>query len=485
MLDSTEVAANYRETAYKRRTFMPAYSGADGTKDAPLPQYTKPRKALITLRAYLNSAMFYVLQAVIALLFVWIRQEVLGAVFFGLILVFNLVVCEDIRATTLPFMLICTITTNCYDSYYQFIVFAKYAPIALVCIIYHFVVYPKEFVMGDSAKGIFAVGLAVCLGGLGRFSIDIYIHGAYYFFALGFGMYLVYFLLRSQFDEDTEEAREKFAFLMTILALVCFGMIANGYYKIHVEDIEQKYVMSRNNLSTILMFCMPFPLYLAKRWKFSPILCIFTLAALSFTGSRGGFIFGCIEFATCAAFWVFSADSKKRKKLRLILLLVIFALAVIALFPYIYKIISGRFEKDIKEEIRFSMLLEAIEKFLKRPLSGYGLLDSDIAYETVRKKGSLTWYHMMVPQVLGGMGLIGVFCYGYQCIGRFRLILTKYNAWSLVLGISYLGILMMSQVNPGEFVPLPFEFLTVLLFVLQETRLQTTRPLYKQASFCR
>ena len=33
------------------------------------------------------------------------------------------------------------------------------------------------------------------------------------------------------------------------------------------------------------------------------------------------------------------------------------------------------------------------------------------------------------------------------------------------------GILLMSQVNPGEFCPVPFETLTVLLFILQENRL--------------
>ena len=44
--------------------------------------------------------------------------------------------------------------------------------------------------------------------------------------------------------------------------------------------------------------------------------------------------------------------------------------------------------------------------------------------------------------------------------------------WSLCLGVSYLGILLMSQVNPGEFCPLPFELLTVLLFILQERRLE-------------
>ena len=93
----------------------------------------------------------------------------------------------------------------------------------------------------------------------------------------------------------------------------------------------------------------------------------------------------------------------------------------------------------------------------------------------------MAWYHMMVPQVIGSMGLIGVFAYGYQIIGRSKLILQNKSTWSLCLGLSYLGILLMSQVNPGEFCPLPFELLTVLLFILQEYRLEDPQfPLWQR-----
>jgi hypothetical protein len=77
---------------------------------------------------------------------------------------------------------------------------------------------------------------------------------------------------------------------------------------------------------------------------------------------------------------------------------------------------------------------------------------------------------MMIPQIIGSMGLIGVCAYSYQFIIRIRLIFNKKDAWSAVLGLSYLGVLLMSQVNPGEFCPLPFGLLTVLLFVFQERR---------------
>jgi hypothetical protein len=124
----------------------------------------------------------------------------------------------------------------------------------------------------------------------------------------------------------------------------------------------------------------------------------------------------------------------------------------------------------LKEEMRYTMLLESIENFKKNPLWGTGLLDDSIAYGTVNKKGTMTWYHMMIPQIIGSMGLIGLVAYCFQMFGRVKLIFTKKDAWSLCLGLSYLGVFLMSQVNPGEFCPIPFQLLAVLLFIFQEQR---------------
>ena len=124
------------------------------------------------------------------------------------------------------------------------------------------------------------------------------------------------------------------------------------------------------------------------------------------------------------------------------------------------------------------MLLEALENFRENPLIGTGILVDSIAYGKVNVKGTMTWYHMMTSQIIGSMGLIGIAAYVYQFIDRVELIFTKKNAWSLCLGISYLGIFLMSQVNPGEFCPIPFELLTVLLFIFQEERLRK-KPVQK------
>ena len=183
----------------------------------------------------------------------------------------------------------------------------------------------------------------------------------------------------------------------------------------------------------------------------------------------------------CCAYWIFSG---KNRILRAILCLTSLAVILLVFKNIIVDVITDRFLADdkITGDARYKMMLEAIEKFKKNPLVGFGILDDDIYYGGYKKKGSMAWYHMMIPQVVGSMGLVGIAAYGFQFVGRAKLIFKNPTLWSLCLGVSYFGILSMSQVNPGEFCPLPFELLTVLLFILQEKRLEKPRfPLVERA----
>ena len=74
----------------------------------------------------------------------------------------------------------------------------------------------------------------------------------------------------------------------------------------------------------------------------------------------------------------------------------------------------------------------------------------------------------MIPQIVGSLGLVGMFCYGKQMVERFAMIFRKPDAYVWTLGLSYIGIFLMSQVNPGEFCPLPYELLTVITFIMIE-----------------
>ena len=264
--------------------------------------------------------------------------------------------------------------------------------------------------------------------------------------------------------------------------MLCLGMILIGYYRYYLGNgtpvPAYPLGFSRNNISTMLMFAMPFPLYLGLKNKWWAILTPALYAAICITTSRGGLIFGSIEFLVCCVYWIYEAKGKKYRSIRFFICLFV-SLAVLGICgKVIVDVIADRIAAtgSITEDARFRMLMEGVKNFLKNPFSGTGILDNSIYYGSYRKQGTMAWYHMMIPQVFGSMGLIGVVAYLYQFFGRAKLVVTKISYWSVCLGISYLGVLLMSQVNPGEFCPVPFEVLAVLLFILQEKRLEPTWP---------
>lgn len=451
------------------------------------------------LRTFLNSYLFYAIEFLMALGFVLGYAEVAGVLVFAALIAFILVVCDDITPTTLPFLLVCAVATNCYDSFDTFIKFAPFAPLIIGSVLFHFIYYRKPYATGNSVKGLIAVSIALIAGGIGRYSLLDYAKGAYYVFGLGVGMIIAYLVMKSEFSykEREYDIKERFSVIMLLWALLSICIMLIGEYRVEKYGAEflsrYKLAFSPNNIATFLMFAMPFPLYLSKKnalWAiFTPII----LYGLFYSGSRGGILFGCVEFCVCAAYWAYLGEKdvkhtlfgKKisRRTIRVVLVSSVALFCVIvstARFSEVWAKIDGVLKlSSYKKEVRYTMILEAFENFRENPLVGTGILDDSIAYGSMNKKGTMTWYHMMIPQVIGSMGLIGVAAYVFQFIDRVELIFTKKTAWSLCLGISYLGILLMSQVNPGEFCPLPFELLTVLLFVFQEERMES-KPLTKE-----
>lgn len=440
-------------------------------------KWQKAKALLAFFRAFFNSYLFYGFLTLLAGYFVFTHNEVHGVILFVAIIGALLLICDDVMPAVLPFMLVCVFSTNCYDSFDTFIGYAKYAPVVAACAIFHFVVYRKKFSFGSSIWGIYAVSIAVCMGGIGRFSVMEYARGAYYVLGLSFGMIGGYFLLKSELSVPRKyDVKVRASVIMTLMGLMCVVIIAIGRYRYatgyqftHVQSI---YGYSTNNLATFLMFAMPFPLYLAKRrhWLWAaltPVLYGF----LCITGARSGLLLGTVEMAVCCIYWIAQSKRKRWMALRFVLCGVAGAAVLVVLGDYIWEIFNRRIiNENVVGSERYVMILQSFQNFRENPWVGTGVLDDTIAYGSNNLKGTMTWYHMMIPQVIGSMGLVGIVAYSFQIIGRTKLIFKRKSWWSFCLGISYLGILLMSQVNPGEFCPVPFELLTIALFIFQEER---------------
>ena len=429
-----------------------------------------------------SSAVFYVFLIVVSVLISVFDLEFYGAVLFVLIISAILVLSDNILDTTCPFLILCAFVSICYNSYSTFIKLAPLAVIPIGALVYHYIKYRGHLKLGYSFDGIAAVAVAITLGGFGKITTAEYISptALYYTLGLGVGMMAVYLILKSQICklEDGEKAKNQFAVAMYFMGMVACAVVLCVYLKNFKEFWEEKDFLifhSRNNYATYLMLAMPFPCYFALKNRAHLLSLALIFGCILLTNSRGGLIFGTVELIICLVYiYIYDKSHRRFYNITFAALMIVAAAICVPVFSmYSDRLVGGSLVST--EETRWGLLLRALDDFKNAPIFGVGLGyggNTDI-YDPV--SGAMNWYHLMIPQIVGSMGLVGVAAYGYQAFGRFKIWLRSKNSLNTALFLSYIGLLLMSQVNPGEFCPLPYEFLAVMIFVLLEIDYEKTR----------
>lgn len=429
------------------------------------------------IRKLLSSPAWAVALTAVAALIHFFDFPVAGVIGFILLMCAILVFCDDLFMTFLPFILLSNFVITCHDSFDTFIKFIWIIPIVAFAVIFHFVAYKKKPKIGKSFFGSAAVAVAITLGGVGSISFGEYFNLAslYYVGALGVGMLLTHFVMKSCFIEREEyNIRDRLALYMYLSGMLCCFIAVCIYKDLLPEiltDFRIRPVQYKNNLSTFLMFAMPFPFYFARKNYLHILSAFLMLGALFITYSRGGVIFGTIEFFICLVAYCFVY--KKNKYLHIGVTMTIFLVIFFMRDFLIDSIGLHSLEEFIEkithdQETRPTLFLRAIEDFKNNIIFGQGIGytgNSDI-YDPV--KFAMNWYHMMIPQIIGSLGLLGILAYSYQFGNRIRIVYRNFNIYSLTLFLSYVGVLMMSQVNPGYFCPIPYELLAVMFFTFIE-----------------
>ncbi len=439
-------------------------------------------------RKILESKYLALALLVCASVVTYTQNEVAGAIVFLAVICTQLIFCENTFATLSPFLMLCTFVVTCYDSFKLFIVYLPLAPIAIMCVVYHLVVYRRKITFGISFLPLCAVAAAVTLGGLGTISVSDYFapSALFYTFGLGLGMVLMYLLLRSRYTgydpEMQEKIKERFAFDMYLMGMTAAVCVFSFYLR-EIETLKDGFhivnFQAQNNLSTFLMLAMPFSVYFTMnrpekrfgdKWFYladlNLIPFILMFSAIVLTDSRGGLVFGVVEFIVCFSFAVYNRGGKRR----------LFYLGVAAL-SIIVGLFAGRSFLEYMgdayssglvsaTEARGGLIERAFEDFKRNIIfgSGFGYSGNTDIYKPV--KGAMNWYHIYPAQVIGSFGLVGVLGFGYMIIMRARTFMSSPNVFKLTVGLSYIGILMMSMVNPGEFCPIPYEMLVVMMFAM-------------------
>lgn len=427
-------------------------------------------------RYILSHPVAYALLLVLAASITWLGAEVKGAILFVFIISIYLAVFDDLISAMLPFLLLCTFTLKCYDSFDTFFAYKWAAVPAALAVIFHFTHYKKHVTIGENFTGVCAVAVAVTLGGLLSISAEDYFRAAalYHVFGLGIGMVIGYLALRASLQgRPVGQSSKRFAVFMylwgafAVYMVLQFIFISKGSV---AETGELPYFQWSNNIATVLMLAMPFPFYFALGNPTHLIPGYLTYLAVLLSGSRGGILFGTAEIIIITVYVIFASKCRSTRWIAVgtatLAAAVLYKnLLGLADLLNVSSITEGLIESG---EARVVLIKRSIEDFKSNVLFGRGLgyTGNTDAYDP--KKGALGFYHMMIPQIIGSMGLCGVIGYLWQFILRVRTVIRRITPYTLCLFISYLGVFMMSQVNPGEFVPLPYSLTSVALFVIME-----------------
>ncbi|MCL2507912.1 MAG: O-antigen ligase family protein [Oscillospiraceae bacterium] len=431
-------------------------------------------RAVKNLRTYIGSVYYMLTVFLLACVLTVLRAEVAGVFVFAAVILLTLMISGDVLTSALPFFLLNAMLFKCHDSYDVFVRYWWLAVPFVSGLVFHFIRSRKKLVAGPSLWGIALVSAAVTLGGVGVITAPEYFSGVsvYHTLGLGFGMLAVYIILSTHMSEhDGQPFSERLPLMMVFLgAFACFMIFAH-YIENFSMFLRIRGILDfqwRNNVSTLLIMALPFPFYLSrKRFGFMGLGLVFYFALL-ISGSRGGLIFGTVEFLLCLlAVLVYD---KKHRRLNLLLsaaLLVAAAVSIGNSFVLFDKTVRRIF--SFKEnEIRLGLLTRAIGDFQSNPVFGRGLAyfgNRDI-HESA--KFALCWYHSSPFQIIGSFGIVGAVCFLFQLVVRLAVFATRKSFFTATLFLSWAGVEMMSLVNPGIFCPLPYLFMVTMLFVAME-----------------
>lgn len=409
--------------------------------------------------------------------------EIPCAVVLGYIASAVLILSPHWMPAFLPILMISATVTRFYDCFDALIGYWWVLIVPACAIVFHIVRYRRPLSVGRSFWGLCAVAVAVTLGGLGSLSLQEYFRpiALFYVIGLGAGMVVFYLLLRSEWSSATEAQtgrdRHFFACTMYLWGLICAFMV---FFNIAMQwdTVIEKNLLPEiqwsNNVSTMMMFALPFPFYFARD-RIGHLAAAYGMYfAILCTGSRGGWVCGTAEFLVCVVYGVVVQKGRMRK-IASVAVLAAFVTAIAVFHKPVFSTLGiDRYFRDggkdliSDDEARARLLVRSWEDFRSAPIFGRGLAYSGNADIYAPKKGAMHFYHMMIPQIIGSMGCVGIAAYGYQFIDRLRIAFRRVNAYTFCLFLSYMGIFLMSQVNPGEFCPVPYQMVTVILFVLLE-----------------
>ena len=385
--------------------------------------------------------------------------------------------CPDFLAMITPLTLALFLVGPNYTDMSVFLPCIPLLCLFLAAVMVHLVIWPVEYRLGSSSRGLALVTLATVLGGC-----DVLSSGdrsapltLYYTLGLGLGMLVLYAAFRSQVTRRRSyDLQERFARIWLTMG-VGMAVVVAAICLRHRADFAAlggavPEFMCRNFCATILLTTLPAAFFLARRSRWYLIPGLGMGAALLFTGSRSALLFGAV-LAALGCFYLVRFRVVSRRAMAVVLALACVLMLTIGFKGvetlYQSRIVGGRLISG--DETRWRLLARAVTDFLNHPVFGMGLGNSANRRLFSGVPGSMFFYHNMPAQILGSMGILGAAAYSRLIGDRLRLLWQgRRDPFVVMLGISYLGMLLVSMTNPGEFCPFPNSAMMVMLFAMVE-----------------
>ncbi len=397
--------------------------------------------------------------------------------------VFLLIFSDDLLSIACPLFAIFLTSTVYFKDYSVLAPYMWYAivPFALA-LIFQLVHYRKPFVKGRYFYPMLAVSAALMLGGIGTISAKEYFQpfSLYYVLGLGLGMTAIYSICLSRFQNERQYDRvERLAAILYSAGILAVFVLFIFYAQNFSRFIAKGGVLfykPRNYLCTVIFMAMPPCCRYIKKNNLHLLVMAAMFATLFMSGSRSGLLIGGIMIIICAVYVY--ATNKESRKLYNILLIIVAVITVIVVFKfaptvydYLYSYRADEFDGKLisSNETRVKYIILGLQDFKAHPLFGIGL--GNLAHKEVFKAfftGCIIFYHNCVIQVIGSMGLVGIVAYLWLVSQRVKLMWQVRKTDMLVFVLSYIGIMLMSLVNPGIFCPFPEAGAVALMFALME-----------------
>lgn len=347
-------------------------------------------------------------------------------------------------------------------------------PVVIV-IVLHFILYGKRPLGGKLLLPQLAISVALLLGGLFHISAAEYfrLDALYYVLLLGVGMVFFYLWFRNGVHaKNGVDIKEKLMSSLYALGVFCAYSILDQALRMYLATgtLVASYVWA-NDICELMLFCIPAAFYYAKK-NYLHILTGFAFCGVMvFTASLSALLVGGILLVLCLLYLAY--HDKRRRVLTLLLfaLVCLGALLILLLISRREGGLAGFFRDE--ENNRVNLLREAWEGFLASPVFGVGI---GAAGEVETTFMTVNWTHNFPMQILGSMGILGVLAYGYQLYARARLVLAHpRDPFFGAAALSYLGLLLISFFQPGEFCPMPYALMAVMIFAVLEAADEETR----------